>query len=60
MKLLESTGNKTNKNKSGNYLAHLEITKVILVHCNIVTIDYQQYSTDYCTHLFPINHLVVY
>ena len=25
-------------------MPHLEITKVVLVHCNIVNNDYQQYS----------------
>ena len=43
-KLLESTDNKITKDKNGENLPHLEITEVILVHCNIVNNDYQQDS----------------
>ena len=44
MKLLGNTKNKITKNKNGENVAHLEITEVILVHCNIVNNDYQQDS----------------
>ena len=44
MKLLGSTKNKITKDKNGENLPHLEITEVILVHCNIVNNDYQQDS----------------
>ena len=44
MKLLGSTKNKINKDKNGKNLPHLEITEVVLVHCNIVNNDYQQDS----------------
>ena len=44
MKLLESTENKITKDKNGENVPHLEITEVILVHCNIVNNDYQQDS----------------
>ena len=44
MKLLGSTKNKIIKNKNGENVPHLEITKVVLVHCNIVNNDYQQDS----------------
>ena len=44
MKLLGSTENKTTKNKNGENVPHLEITEVVLVHCNIVNNDYQQDS----------------
>ena len=44
MKLLESTENKITKNKNGENVPHLEITEVVLVHCNIVNNDYQQDS----------------
>ena len=40
MKLLGSTKNDINKDKNGENVPHLEITEVILVHCNIVN-DYQ-------------------
>ena len=44
MKLLGSTKNKITKNKNGENMPHLEITEVVLVHCNIVNNDYQQDS----------------
>ena len=44
MKLLGSTENKITKDKKGENVPHLEIGKVVLVHCNIVNNDYQQYS----------------
>ena len=42
MKLLGSNENKINKDKNGENVLHLEITEVVLVHCNIVNNDYQQ------------------
>ena len=42
MKLLGSSKNKITKNKNGENISHLEITEVILVHCNMVNTDYQQ------------------
>ena len=44
MKLLGSTENKITKDKKGEDLLHLEITEVLLVHCNIVNNDCQQDS----------------
>ena len=44
MKLLGSTKNKITKDKNGKNLPHLEITKVVLVHCDIVKNDCQQDS----------------
>ena len=44
VKLLGSTKNKITKDKSGEKVPHLEITEVVLVHCNIVNNDYQQDS----------------
>ena len=44
IKLLGSTGNKITKDKNGENVPHLEITEVVLVHCNIVDNDYQQDS----------------
>ena len=37
MKLLGNTKSKTTKDKNGENVPHLEMNKVILVHCNIVT-----------------------
>ena len=44
MKLLGSTKNKITKDKKGENIPHLEITEVVLVHCNITDNDYQQDS----------------
>ena len=44
MKLLESTKNEITEDKNGENLPHLEITEVVLVHCNIVNNGYQQDS----------------
>ena len=44
MKVLGSTKNKITKDKNGENVPHLEITEVVLVHCNIVNNDYQQDS----------------
>ena len=40
MKLLGSTKSKTTKDKKGENVPHLEITEIILVHCNIVNNDH--------------------
>ena len=44
IKLLGSTENKITKDKNGENVLHLEITEVVLVHCNIINNDYQQDS----------------
>ena len=44
MKLLGSTKNKITKDENGENVPHLEITEVVLVHCNIVNNSYQQNS----------------
>ena len=44
MKLLGSTENKITKDKNSENVSPLEITGVVLVHCNIVSNDYQQDS----------------
>ena len=44
MKLLGSTKSKITKDENGENLLHLEITEVVLVHCNIINHDYQQDS----------------
>ena len=44
MKLLGSTKSKITKDENGNNVPHLEITEIVLVHCNIVNNDYQQDS----------------
>ena len=68
MKLLGSTKNKITKDKNGENVPHLEITEVVLVHCNIVNNDYQQDSRVLYTFvpnkyfgglldIFPSNHI---
>ena len=44
MKLLRSTKSKITKNENGENVPHLEITEVVLIHCNIAIKDYQQNS----------------
>ena len=42
MKLLGSTKSKINKDKNSENVPHLEITEVVLIHCNIFHNNYQQ------------------
>ena len=42
IKLHGSTKNKITEDKNGENVPHLEITEVVLVHCNIVNNEYQQ------------------
>ena len=44
IKLLVSTESKITKDKNGENVLHLEITKVALDHCNLLNNDYQQDS----------------
>ena len=44
IKLLGSTKSKITNDKNGENLSHLEITEVVLIHCNIFNNDYQQDS----------------
>ena len=41
MKLLGSIKNKITKDENGENLPHLEITELVLIHCNIVNNNYQ-------------------
>ena len=70
MKLLGSTKNKITKDKNGENVPHLEITEVVLVHCNIVNNDYQQDSRVLYTfvpnkplgslfEISPTNHIIL-
>ena len=49
MKLLGSAESKIFENKHDGNVPHLEITELVLVHCNIVNNDYQQDSRVLCT-----------
>ena len=44
MELTRSTKSKINENENGENVPHLEIIKVVLLHCNIVSNNYQQKS----------------
>ena len=44
MKLIGSSENKMIKDENSGNVPHLEITEVVLVHCNIVNNDHQQDS----------------
>ena len=57
MKWHGSFKSKITKDENNGNVPHLEITEVVLIHCNIVNNDYQQ---DSCIHLFLMNYLVNY
>ena len=59
MKLLGSTESKITKDKNGENVPHLEITELVLVHCNLVNNNYQQ-DSRISYNLFQTQHLVVY
>ena len=70
MKLLGSTKNKITKDKNGENVPQLEITEVVLIHCNIVNNDFQQDSIVLYTfvpnkpfgtllEISPTNHIVL-
>ena len=44
MKLLGRTKSKITKNENGETVPHLELTELVLVHCNIVNNDYEHDS----------------
>ena len=44
MKLIGSNKIKTNKDKNDENVSYLELTEVVLMHCNIVNNNYQQDS----------------
>ena len=44
MKLLGSTENEITRDKNGENVLHLNITEVVLVHCDIANNDYEQDS----------------
>ena len=54
-KLLGSTKNFITKDVNGENVPHLEITEVVLVHCNIINNDYQHDSRVLYT--FVLNKL---
>ena len=56
-KIYENTKSKITKDKNGENIPRLEITKVVLVHCNIVKKDYQQNSRVFYT--FVLSKLIV-
>ena len=59
IKLLGSTKNKITEDKSSENVPHLEITEVVLGHCNVVN-NVMNKIQEYYTLLFQINCLVVY
>ena len=44
MKLLGSTERKINKDKNGEQVPHLEVVKLVIVHCNIINNNHQRDS----------------
>ena len=47
------------KDKNGENVAQLEITKVVLVHCNNFNNQYTMIQ-ELCVHLFQISHSASY
>ena len=60
MKLSGSAKSNITKNKNGESESHLEITEVVLVHCNIVNNNYEQKSRVLYTFIpnKPFGHLL--
>ena len=54
MKFLGSARSKVKKDKNGKNLPYLELTEVVLIHCNVLNNSYQQIQGS-CIHLFKIN-----
>ena len=44
MKLLGNTESKITQNKNGENVSHLQIIKLVLIHCHLVNNNYQQNS----------------
>ena len=59
MKLPGSTKSKITKVEYGENVPHLEITEVVLIHCNIVNYDYQ-HDLKVSYTFVPNNSLVNY
>ena len=49
IKLLGNSENKITTQKNGENVPHLEMTEVVIVHCDIANNDYQQDSRVLCT-----------
>ena len=58
MKLLGSAENKITKNKKSENVPHLEITEVVLVHCDILIMIISKIR-EYYIHLLQLNRSVV-
>ena len=54
MKLLKSTKSKIKKDENRKNVGYLEISKVVLVHCNIIVIFIKK-NSESCTNLFLLN-----
>ena len=70
MKLLGNTKSEINIDEILENVPHLEITEVVLMHCNIIINHYQQESRDLYTfvpnksfgqllHIYPKNFIVL-
>ena len=47
MKILGSTKSEITKNENGENVPRLEITEVVLIHCNVVNNSYQQIQESF-------------
>ena len=56
MQLLGSTKSRITKDENGENVAHLEITELVLIHCNIADNNYQEDSR--ALYMFAPNKLL--
>ena len=59
MKLLGCAKSKITKNENGENVPYLEITEVVLIHCNVANNSFNK-NQESCLHLFLINRSVNY
>ena len=59
MTLIGNTKSKIAKDEKDKNVPHLEISEVVLIHCNIGNNDYEQ-DSRVCIHFFLISHLANY
>ena len=57
IKLLGSTKKKINNGENGKNMSHLQMTEVVLLHCNILSTMIIHMIQEFFMHFFPINRL---
>ena len=57
IKSLGSTKKKINKDENGKNVSHLQMTEVVLLHCNILSTMIIHMIQEFFMHFFPIIRL---